>query len=101
MEGNGFRDHRTEFESKNVKILGCSFDEPAENQAFAKKFGYDFPLLCDTERKIGMAYGACTSPQAGFPDRISFLIDEKGFIAASFPKVSPASHTKEILALLG
>jgi peroxiredoxin Q/BCP len=84
-----------------VQILGCSFDTVEENKAFADKFGYGFPLLCDTERKVGVAYGACTSPQSGFADRISFLIDEKGNIAAAFPKVSPASHPKEILALLG
>ena len=47
-----------------------------------------------------MAYGACTSPQAGFPDRISFLIDENGVIVAQFPKVTPAAHTSEVLALL-
>jgi peroxiredoxin Q/BCP len=84
-----------------VQILGCSFDTVAENKAFADKFGYAFPLLCDTDRTVGMAYGACTSPQAGFADRISFLIDEKGIIAAAFPKVTPASHPAEILALLG
>ena len=47
-----------------------------------------------------MAYGACTSPQAGFPNRISFLIDEKGMIAAVFPKVTPASHPNEVLAIV-
>jgi peroxiredoxin len=48
-----------------------------------------------------MAYGACTSRDAGFADRISFLIDEEGMIQAAFPKVTPASHPQEILALLG
>ncbi len=47
-----------------------------------------------------MAYGACTSKAAGFPDRISFLIDEKGNIAARMPKVNPSTHTAEVLKLL-
>ena len=29
-----------------------------DQAAFAKKFGFNFPLLADTERKLGLAYGA-------------------------------------------
>jgi peroxiredoxin Q/BCP len=89
-----------EFDRRKVQILGCSFDTVEENKAFAEKFGYGFPLLCDTKRELGMAYGACTSPDAGFANRISFVIDENGVIKGRLPKVSPTTHTNEILALL-
>ncbi len=39
-----------EYEAKNTKILGASFDTPEENKAFAEKFDFPFPLLCDTKR---------------------------------------------------
>ncbi|RMF25206.1 MAG: hypothetical protein D6760_01505 [Deltaproteobacteria bacterium] len=101
MEGNGFRDRIREFEEKNVQILGCSFDTVEENRAFAEKRGYTFPLLCDTEREVGLAYAACDEKDAGFARRISYVIDEQGKIAHALPKVNPATHTKEMLALVG
>lgn len=81
-------------------ILGASFDDQAANRAFAEKFGYPFPLLCDTDRRLGMAYGACDSPDAGYARRISYVIDESGVIRHVLPKVDPASHTAEVLALV-
>ncbi len=79
-------------------ILGVSFDDVAANAAFAKKFDFPFKLLCDVDRKIGMAYGACADQKAGYASRISYLIDEQGKIAAAYPKVSPAEHPKQVLA---
>jgi peroxiredoxin Q/BCP len=100
IEGNALRDRQEDFDRKNVQILGCSFDPEAENQAFAEKFGYRFPLLCDTERKIGMAYGACSAPSDAHAKRISYVIDENGKVAHVLPKVDPSTHGAEILELL-
>ncbi len=79
-------------------ILGVSFDSVESNAAFAKKFDFPFKLLCDTGRKVGLAYGACTDAKAGYANRISYLIDEQGRIAAAYPKVSPAEHPGQVLA---
>ncbi len=78
-----------------------SFDTVAENADFAKKVGYPFPLLCDVERDIGMAYGACEDAKAQFASRITYVIGPDGKIAQAHPKVSPKTHPKEILASLG
>jgi peroxiredoxin Q/BCP len=43
-----------------VVILGASFDSQEANAKFAKKFDFNFPLLCDTNRELGMAYGPAT-----------------------------------------
>jgi peroxiredoxin Q/BCP len=79
----------------NVQILGSSFDTVAENKAFADKFGFPFPLLCDTTRTIGKAYGAGAS---GFASRITYIIDEWGVITHTFLRVSPSTHAQEVLA---
>jgi peroxiredoxin Q/BCP len=68
------------------------------NAAFAKKFNYNFPLLCDTDRKIGMAYGACDDPKAGSAKRISYLIGADGKIKKAYGTVKPAEHPAEVLA---
>ncbi len=75
-----------------------SFDTVEENAAFAKKFEYPFPLLCDVGREIGMAYGAGDSPKAEYASRITYVIDPQGRIAQAHPKVSPKTHPREILA---
>jgi thioredoxin-dependent peroxiredoxin len=97
MEGRGFRDLYESFRAKNTAILGVSFDSIEKNAKFARKQEFPFPLLCDTERKIGMAYGACASPSARFADRISYVIDSNGRVAQAYPKVSPKSHPQEVL----
>ena len=68
-----------------------------DNAAFAKKFNYNFPLLCDTDRKIGMAYGACEDPKAGSAKRISYLIGADGKIKKAYGSVKPAEHPVEVL----
>ena len=56
-----------------------SFDSPAENKAFAEKFNFNFPLLSDTDRSIGTAYGANVDPAKG-AQRVGVVIDENGKI---------------------
>jgi peroxiredoxin Q/BCP len=71
-----------------------------DNAAFAKKFEFPFPLLCDVEREIGMAYGAADSPKAGSASRITYVIDPEGKVAQAHAKVSPKTHPKELLESL-
>ena len=77
-----------------------SFDTVPENAAFATKFSFPYPLLCDTERAIGLAYGACDSPTDRNARRISYIIGPDGRIEHAFPKVDPKKHPAEVLDLL-
>lgn len=78
-------------------MLGASFDTMEKNARFAQKFEFNFPLLCDVDRKIGMAYGAADDPKAGSAKRISYLIGKDGKIRKAYPKVNAAAHPEEIL----
>jgi peroxiredoxin Q/BCP len=69
-----------------------------ENAAFAQKYDFPFPLLCDTTRALGLAYGACDNTTAGYARRISYLIDESGKIQKAYDSVNPRSHPAEVLA---
>jgi peroxiredoxin Q/BCP len=71
-----------------------------QNAAFAAKFNFPYPLLCDTARAIGMAYGACDAPTDGHPRRISYIIGPDGRIEHAFPKVDARTHPAAVLALL-
>ncbi len=81
-------------------VVGASFNSVEQNAAFAAKNGYNFPLLCDTERSLGMAYGACDNPKARYAKRISILIDESGRIARVYDSVDPRDHAAQVLAEL-
>ena len=83
-----------------MQILGASFDDVDENAKFAAKYKFNFPLLCDTDRSIGMAYGAASSPSDEYAKRIAYLIDENGKIAEAHPKVDARNYPKEQLARL-
>jgi thioredoxin-dependent peroxiredoxin len=83
-----------------VQILGISFDTVPDNAAFAQKFGFPFPLLCDVDRKIGLAYGACESSADESAKRITYVIGPDGKITHAFGKVNAAQHPEEILTML-
>ena len=68
-----------------------------ENSAFAKKFDFNFPLLCDTHRAVGLTYGACDSADAQYANRISFLINGEGKIVKAYPNVDASKHPEEVL----
>lgn len=77
-----------------------SFDTPDENARFASKFNFPYPLLCDTDRKIGLAYGAATSEKDEYARRIAYVIDENGRIQEAHEKVDAKSYPAEQLARL-
>ncbi len=96
-EGCGFRDRQSEFAAKNAVLLGVSFDSPQENAAFARKFGFEFPLLCDTSKAMGVAYGACANVSDKHAKRIAYVIDEKGRVEKVYPKVDAAAFPETVL----
>jgi thioredoxin-dependent peroxiredoxin len=98
VEGRGFRDQLSDFEKHNIQILGISFNDVEQNAAFAEKNDFPFPLLCDTGRSVGMAFGACADNKARYASRVSFLIDEDGKIARIYDKVNPRDHPAQVLA---
>jgi peroxiredoxin Q/BCP len=83
-----------------VKILGISFDGVDANRKFAEKYHFNFPLLCDTDKKIGLAYGAADNPSADAPRRVSYLIGRDGKIEHVWPKVSAGKHPGDVLTEL-
>jgi peroxiredoxin Q/BCP len=98
LEGRGFRDHQEYYDDNGIEIVGVSFDPVDRNVAFAQKYDFKFPLLSDVDRKIALAYGACTEAKAQHAERISFLIDEHGIIARVYDRVDPRDHPARVLA---
>ena len=76
-----------------------SFDSPSANKAFAEKFGFNFPLICDTDRTIGTAYGANIDPAKG-AQRVGVVIDENGRIKEWLERVDARAWPAAVLQTL-
>jgi peroxiredoxin Q/BCP len=98
LEGRGFRDHQSYFDENNIRVVGVSFDSPQDNAAFANRYQFRFPLLSDSSHSVAIAYGACSDARAKYPDRVSFLIDERGMIERVYDQVDPRDHPARVLA---
>jgi peroxiredoxin Q/BCP len=98
LEGRSLRDHREYFDQSAIEVIGVSFDSVADNAAFARKHNFGFTLLSDTTHEVALAYGACDSLKARYPERISFQIDTNGRIERVYDKVDPRDHAAQVLA---
>jgi peroxiredoxin Q/BCP len=80
-----------------VQIWGISFDPIEANQKFAEKYQFNFPLLSDLDKQIGLAYGAAADASATAPSRLSFLVGADGRIERAYGKVSAKDHPSQAL----
>ena len=76
-----------------------SFDTPAENKAFAEKFNFSFPLISDTDRTIGTAYGANVDPAKG-AQRVGVVIAPDGKIKEWHDRVDARAWPAAVVGTL-
>ena len=105
VEACEFRDNIKKIEKSDAVVLGVSPDDTKSHDKFIGKFKLPFVLLSDTEKKVCEAYGVWVKKSMYGKEymgvqRATFLIDKKGVIARSWPKVSPEGHAAEVLAAL-
>jgi len=80
-------------------ILGVSFDTPADNKKFAEKNSFTFPLICDTDRTIGTAYGANVDPGKG-AQRVGVVIARDGTIKEWHARVDARAWPAQVVQTL-
>jgi len=102
------RDHNSAIKALGAEILGVSTQNQASHQRFAAKHNLTFPLLADTDKSIGKAYGAIGGGgltglainALGMARRMTFIIDEAGKIADIIENPDCANHAEEVLKRL-
>lgn len=77
-----------------------SFDSQADNAAFAQKQGFEFRLLCDTERELGLVFHACETAEDQYPHRITYVIASNGTIELAVKTKNPGVQADELLRYL-
>jgi peroxiredoxin Q/BCP len=106
-EACGFRDLYDELVSGDTEVIGVSVDDDASHARFATKYGVKFPLVADPDRTLAKRYEATSFLRdlLGSTRRVTYLIDKKGLIAATFESELRASQhfdgVKAALARIG
>ena len=100
-----FAQNYSNFEDKNVVVIGISKDSVASHLKFAEKYELPFVLLSDPELVAIQAYGVWQEKKlygkvSMGVVRSTYLIDEQGVIEKVMPKVKPDTNAAEILAYL-
>lgn len=102
-EAQGFRDAIKEFEKAGAVIVGASKDSVARHDKFKAKYDLPFHLVSDEEGTLCEACGVWVEKNMygrkymGI-QRATFLIDEKGVVRETWPKVKVKEHAAEVLA---
>lgn len=99
----GFSADREAFDAAGAAILGVSRDTAEKHGKFRAKHDLSIDLGADTEGAVTEAYGVWVEKKMygktymGI-ERSTFLIDEKGKIAAIWRKVKVPGHIEAVLA---
>lgn len=101
-----FRDNYSEFQSKDVVVIGISKDSIKSHERFAQKNELPFILLSDSELEVIKAYDVWKEKKLygkiglGIA-RTTYIIDENGIIEKVYDKVKTDKNVGEVLEYLG
>ena len=105
-EACNFRDDYSAYQEAGVVILGVSADDEKSHLKFKTKYSLPFTLLADTEKELVKKYDVWGKKKMYGKEymgiyRTTFLIDKDGKIAKIFENVKPASHSEDVLEVIG
>lgn len=101
-EACNLRDNYSDLLAKGFVVIGVSPDNETSHLKFKSKFELPFILIADPEKQILQSYQVWGEKNMYGKKvmgvmRTTFIIDEKGYIAAIIRKVNTADHTTQIL----
>ena len=92
-----FRDAYSDYQGKDVVVLGVSMDDGDSHKAFKEKFSLPFPLLIDTDGSLTKAFDV---EGGGYAKRVTFVIDGSGKIVKVFNSINTETHAADVMATL-
>lgn len=104
-EACDFRDRSAQLQKAGAVIFGVSKDSLASHEKFIESQELPFELLSDPDNAVGKAYGTfgekiMYGKKVIGTIRSTFLIDEKGKLAAIWSPVKVDGHADSVLAVL-
>ena len=90
------------FQKEEVELIGFSPDDVESHKKFCNKMGIKYVLLSDSEKEVSKLFGVWGMKKFMGREymgvtRSSFLVNEKGKIFKTYPKVKPKGHALEVL----
>lgn len=104
-EACAFRDLRSAFDDRGVKVFGVSADSIKRQQNFANKYELTMPLLSDPDHTILEPWGVWGQKKLygrvydGII-RSTFLFDASGVLRYVWPKVKVTGHADQVLSAI-
>ena len=101
-EACDLRDNFERFKINNYALLGVSADNAKAQANFKNKFEFPFPLLADEDKSVIQAFGVW-GPKKFMGKvydgihRMTFVINEEGFIDEVITEVKTKDHASQIL----
>jgi peroxiredoxin Q/BCP len=105
IEACGFRDAFKKIQAAGAVVLGISRDTPQAQAKFRAKYQLPYTLLADVDEKVCNQFGVMKEKnmygkKVRGIERTTFVIGADRKLLHVFPKVMPAGHAEEVLALL-
>ena len=84
-------------------IIGISCDKPKSQKNFSNKYGFQYPLLADVDKKLVKMFGVWGPKKFMGKEyegihRMTFIFNEKGIVTRVIDKVKTKDHTNQILS---
>ncbi len=84
-------------------IIGISCDKPKSQKNFSDKYGFQYPLLADVDKKLVNMFGVWGPKKFMGKEydgihRMTFIFNEKGIVTRVIDKVKTKDHTNQILS---
>jgi peroxiredoxin Q/BCP len=101
-EACGFRDASGKLAKAGVRVIGVSPDKVTAHARFSTKYGLNFTLLADEEKKLARAYGVWVMKknygrQYEGIERSTFLVDASGTVRKLWRGVRVDGHVEQVL----
>lgn len=105
VQACGLRDNMDTLSEKGVEVLGISTDKPEKLSRFVEKEMLNFTLLSDEDHVVAEKFGvwgekSFMGKTYDGIHRISFLIDEKGYVEKVFDDFKTSNHHDIVMAYL-
>jgi peroxiredoxin Q/BCP len=105
IEACGFRDQFEKLVAAGAVVLGISRDTVKAQASFRAKYSLPYTLLADVDEKVSNQFGVMKEKNMYGKKvwgivRTTFVIGPDQTLLHIFPKVTPAGHAEEVLALI-
>ena len=101
-EACNISDNYSKLDKMGYNILGVSCDKVETQNKFSKKFGFRYPLLADTEKKLVKLFGVWGLKKFRGKEyegihRMTFIFDEDLVLTRLINKVKTKEHADQII----